>query len=669
MMALQTDVVYRYFLTDLLTNQVISEVPFKGVSFERVNKRAGSFSGSIPFIESTKGINLYEATMPGRTGLYVVRNNVCVWGGIVWTRSYDVATRNMTVDAAEFTSYLYHRQIWQTIQYGSEFYGVSSFNISGGVATVNTEVPHGFSSGDKVKITYTSPVVDGTHTITAVNTATSFTFSTSSANASATGIISGAVRSLVDNFDFARDLIYRMSTDLGGLGFANETIKPAKEIQVAIIAKARSGGVVTLTTSEDHDVVPGQEIQVLEVGSGLDGLFSVVEVPDARTIRYELNGPDVAQASLPGIRKINISTKSLTNFSATITLESNHGASEGNTVIVENVDSYFSGRLDTIFNGRFTITGTPTANSFTFYSGGILNVPTEGVAGGTATFGSKIIYGDYGSFTSNADIDIDFYSEPFGTVLSNYYQDTQVIRGFEQKTVGEILEAYSNTTLGGFDYRIDCDYDYDTAQFTRTLWLSLDTSPALSEDGTYTPKDLGAEERMFIYPGNIMTFTVDETAEDAATRFFVVGSIEDMTDEASQPYAGATAKDLLNNQNGRSWPLLDQVEKLDNIEDELSLYDYAVDFLYESRPPIGTYNVTVNGSLAPIIGSYFPGDWCTIAADDEFILQRLASDQEPLDDRLYRKINSIKVTVPDSPTFPETVDLELITDWKTQRNG
>jgi hypothetical protein len=668
-MALQTEVIYRYFLTDLLSNQVISEVPFKGVSFERANKRAGGFSGTIPFIEATKGIDLYEATMPGRTGLYVMRNNVCVWGGIVWGRSYDVASRNMTVDASEFISYLYHRQIWQTIQYGSEFIAIPSFTVVGGVATINTEIPHGFSAGDKVKITFTSPIVDGVHTVTNTPTSTSYQFSTTSANGSATGIISGACRGLVDNYDFARDLIFRMSTDLGGLGFPNEVIKPAKEIQVSIISKERSGNVVTLRTSADHDVIPGQEIQVVEVGSNLDGIFICTEVPNARTIKYELNGPDVAVTALPGIRTLNVSKKQLTNFDALLTLESPHQATVGDTVIITGIDSYLSGRLDTIFNGRFSITGTPSANSFTFKSGGILDVPSEDVRGGVATLGSKVIYGDYGSFTSNADIDIDFYSPPFGTVLSGFYQDTQIIRGFEQKTVGELLESYSNTTNGGFDYRIDCDYDFDTNQFTRTLWLSQE---AIINDTTQeiaTPQELGAENLVFIYPGNIINFSIEESAEDAATRFFVVGNIEDLTDDASQPYAGATAKNLLSNPNGRSWPLLDQVETLDKVEDEESLYTYALDYLNQSLPPIGTYSISVNGSLAPVVGTYFPGDWCTFTADDEFVMQRLASDQEPLDDRLYRKINTIKVNVPDSPTFPETVELELITDWKVQRDG
>ena len=668
-MALQTEVVYRYFLTDLLSNQVISEVPFKSVSYERANKRAGGFSGTIPFIEATKGIDLYEATMPGRTGLYVMRNNVCVWGGIVWSRSYDVASRNMSVDASEFISYLYHRQIWQTIQYGSEFIGIPSFTVSGGVATINTEIPHGFSAGDKVRITFTSPIVDGIHTVTSVPTATSYQFATTSANGSATGIISGACRGLVDNYDFARDLIFRMSTDLGGLGFPNEVIKPAKEIQVSIISKERSGNVVTLRTSVDHDVIPGQEIQVVEVGSNLDGIFVCTEVPNLRTIRYELNGPDVPVTAMPGVRTLNVSTKQLTNFTALLTLESPHQATVGNTVIVTGIDSYLSGRLDTIFNGRFVVTGTPSANSFTFRSSGILDVPSESARGGVATFGSKVIYGDYGSFTANADIDIDFYSPPFGTVLSGFYQDTQIIRGFEQKTVGELLEAYSNTTNGGFDYRIDCDYDFDTNQFTRTLWLSQEAVRDSATQNILTPQELGAENLLFIYPGNIINFSIDESAEDAATRFFVVGNIEDLTDDASQPYAGATAKNLLNNPNGRSWPLLDQVETLDKIEDEESLYNYALDYLNQSLPPIGTYSISVNGSLAPVVGTYFPGDWCTFTADDEFVLQRLASDQEPLDDRLYRKINTIKVNIPDSPTFPETVELELITDWKVQRDG
>ena len=144
----ESPVVYRYFLTNLLTNEVISEVPFKGVSFERMNRRAGKFDGQIAFIPETKGLNLYEATMPGRTGLYITRNSQVLWGGIIWSRTYDVATKTLSVSGAELISYFYHRQIWQTLVYGSEFTGITDYQVQNSVATINTEINHGFSVGD-----------------------------------------------------------------------------------------------------------------------------------------------------------------------------------------------------------------------------------------------------------------------------------------------------------------------------------------------------------------------------------------------------------------------------------------------------------------------------------------------------------------------------------------
>ena len=664
-MALLQDIQYRYFLTDLLSNQIISEVPFKGVSFERANRRAGSFSGTIPFLEATEGLNLYEATMPGRTGLYIMRNGVCVWGGIVWSRSYSVDSQELEVEGGEFLSYFYHRNIWQTIQYGSDFIGVAEYSVSGGVATVTTELPHGFTEGSTVRVTFTNPIVDGTHTVSSVPSATQFQFATDFADGSGFST-SGACRLLIDTYDLARDLVFRVSSDLGGLEFANEFIKPAREFQAPVTSYARSSNVVTLRTQEAHEVIPGQEIELFEIDNDIDGFYIASEVPDNRTIRFESFGSDISTTQLPGTRILNVVTKQLTNNVATITVDQAHGASIGQTVFLDGVDSFFTGILDQTFNGRFVITDIPTPTSFSFSSGGILNVAETTVAGGLARFGSKVVYGDYGSYTSNSSIGIDFEN----LEKSGYYQDTQIYRGFEQRTVGEILEEYSNTVDGGFEYRIDCDYSYDTASFTRTFrLLPIDLAEPPPPGDVYPVTAFGAEKVVFEYPGNIETFEIEETAEDSATRFFVVGNIEDLNNEASQPYAGTAALNLLNNSNGRSWPLLDQAEQLDRIENELTLHDYAQDYLYESLPPISTYSLTVNGSLSPEVGTFFPGDWCSIIIDDPFIQQRLASDQEPRDDVLVRKISSYKVSVPDSPSFPEMVDLEITTDWKVDQSG
>lgn len=132
--------VYRYYTADLLTNEILAEIPFRGVSYERAIKGAGSFAGSIPVIDATDNLDLYESTLPGKTALYVVRNGVCVWGGIIWTRSYNVVDRVLQINAAEFTSYFYHRRIWKTWnhQYGATVVvtdGVAEVTLNYGSST------------------------------------------------------------------------------------------------------------------------------------------------------------------------------------------------------------------------------------------------------------------------------------------------------------------------------------------------------------------------------------------------------------------------------------------------------------------------------------------------------------------------------------------------------
>lgn len=661
-----TSVVYRYFLTDLVSNQVIAEIPFSGVSYERAIRKAGSFSGKIASIEATKNFNLYEVTMPGRTGLYVMRNNVCVWGGMIWSREYNESSKELSIDASEFTSYLYHRHIWQTLIYGSEFIGISSFSIASGVATIITEEPHGFRVNDFVKITFTNPTVNGTHKVTAVNASNQFSFVVSAGNVISTPITSGAARKLVDTYDFVRDIIARLNNDLGGVNFANEVIQPAQTLEHSVISFSRENGRVTIKTLEEHSLVPGQEFELIEVNSNINGLHTVVEAPDSNTITFELFGSNIPLTTVSGIRTLYVTQRSLTNNVATITTHLPHGAQVGQKVFLSGIDSFFSERLDILFDGEVTIKTIPSSTTFTYDKASVLDYPSASVSGGTATLGSRINYGTYGPYTANSDLDIKVGTNK----TSGLYQDTQIIRGFELRSVGDILEDYSNN-LNGFEYRIDCDYDFTTASFTRTFTLlNIENPNEILESVDYTDEErLGYNETVFEYPGCISTFTLKESAEDAATRFFVEGDISDLSDAASQPYAAAADSVLLNNPEGRSWPLLDQVEVIKTTGDEDTLYSYAQEYLYEAKPPIGDIDITVNGSLTPVVGSYLPGDWCSLIIDDPFVLARLADDQEPRDDILVRKINSYKVSVPDTPAFPETVNLELITDWKVDQAG
>jgi hypothetical protein len=180
---------------------------------------------------------------------------------------------------------------------------------------------------------------------------------------------------------------------------------------------------------------------------------------------------------------------------------------------------------------------------------------------------------------------------------------------------------------------------------------------------------LGADQYVFEYPGNILDFKVDENAEDSATRMWVTGNNDGLDGEASQPYAAATSTDMLAN----GWPVLDLIDEKNDVETtiagEEALYDYAKEFLDEARPPEATFTIDVNGSINPVVGDYLPGDWCSIIIDDEFVRLRLGSDLEPRGDIIVRKIVGYKVSVPDTPTFPEKVSLELISEWKEDRKN
>jgi hypothetical protein len=148
---------YRFFTTNLLTNEILSEVPFSGVNYELSLVNAGQFSGTVPVDSESRKYDLYNSTMPGKTGLYILRNGVCVWGGIIWSRQYNLESRTLSVDASEFTSYLYHRTIWKT--FSTAFSGEMKVLTDPGAEatiTIATGVPYDILAGQAVRIVFAS---------------------------------------------------------------------------------------------------------------------------------------------------------------------------------------------------------------------------------------------------------------------------------------------------------------------------------------------------------------------------------------------------------------------------------------------------------------------------------------------------------------------------------
>ena len=793
---------YRYYTVDLLTNNVIAEIPFTGVSYSRALSKAGSFSGDIPMIDATSSFNLYETTMPGKTALYVLRNGVCVWGGIIWSRSYSPASKTLTIDGQEFISYLYHRAVWQTLYYGSEGVYCSKYQAGSGTATVLTDVDHGFAIGDRVRVASLNPAINGDHVITATPSLASFSFA-SAATLALSPSTTGLARTIVDSYEVVRDILGWLSDDFGDNQFINDEIKPASEIEYSVVNKTMTNGLATLTTSLPHDLIEGQLLQIIDVDAAIDGYRIITSIPTSTSFTFQVEGSsaNVASAATSGLSTYNVTAKAIVNnlYSVTNKLASNNIVTLTTNVAHNLVpgDEVSIALVDSNLNGTYTVLATPAANTFTYaktvtniastvvtggeasyktavlvtstnhglsarktivvdiddaaYDGvktvsstvdattlkftlfSTLTAATESVYGGTLKWGSRAVAGTYGSYSSNSSIGIDTTVDLSGKYLG---ATQQVFRGSELKYFGEILEDFAKN-IDGFEYRIDCDFSND--EFTRTFRFvpfipppqkinvvnkqltsniaTLTTEGAhglepneevviadvgLNFNGTYVVLSaptsntftyqsygnnvpstaclgsigsvhplsvLGADQYVFEYPGNILDFKVDENAEDSATRMWVSGNNDGLDGEASQPYAAATSTDMLAN----GWPVLDLIDEKNDVQTtiagEAALYDYAKEFLDEARPPEATFTIEVNGSINPVVGDYLPGDWCSIIIDDEFVRLRLGSDLEPRGDIIVRKIVGYKVSVPDTPTFPEKVSLELISEWKEDRKN
>jgi len=103
---------YRYLFADLLTNNLLGELPLTGVSFNQQLNQAGTFTGRLLLSGvNSAGLNVDNSTIPARCAIYVDRNGTLVWGGVIWGREYNSTSQTLTITAREFESYFERRRI------------------------------------------------------------------------------------------------------------------------------------------------------------------------------------------------------------------------------------------------------------------------------------------------------------------------------------------------------------------------------------------------------------------------------------------------------------------------------------------------------------------------------------------------------------------------------
>jgi len=115
----------RYIFGDVLTGEVIEEIPCYGVSIND-SLDGGEFRGN--FALDTTGKNnadLVAATIPGKTFVVVERNGVPIWGGLNWSRTYQSQAKTAQLYSKTMDQYLTKRFIDEDVS----FTGVDRRNI------------------------------------------------------------------------------------------------------------------------------------------------------------------------------------------------------------------------------------------------------------------------------------------------------------------------------------------------------------------------------------------------------------------------------------------------------------------------------------------------------------------------------------------------------------
>lgn len=103
---------YTYLIADLRSNLILGEVPLTGVQFSKALCDSGTLSASLHIgSKKVQALNPQDLTTPVIRVVYVLRGQNPVWGGIIWTRSYDSASRIIKIGAADWWSYFNHRKV------------------------------------------------------------------------------------------------------------------------------------------------------------------------------------------------------------------------------------------------------------------------------------------------------------------------------------------------------------------------------------------------------------------------------------------------------------------------------------------------------------------------------------------------------------------------------
>lgn len=141
--------VYRYFAHDLRTNTQLLELPLTGVRFGEILNGAGTFSATLQLAvpaatsattTSSAAEELTNASTPERTAIWIERDGVIIWGGIIWQRKRG-KSRPAELSGATFWSYFRRRNLFPEGGAGLVYTATDQHTIFRGLVTAAQNPP------------------------------------------------------------------------------------------------------------------------------------------------------------------------------------------------------------------------------------------------------------------------------------------------------------------------------------------------------------------------------------------------------------------------------------------------------------------------------------------------------------------------------------------------
>ena len=146
--------IFRVYAYDLNTNVLITELPASGLAFDSRLNDSGSISFTLPISrpDVASRVKPLMSYAGNPFAVYVDRNGVIVWGGIIWTWNYSRASGVLSLGGKEFLSYFAQRFI--AADYSSSTYPTTTLaaNVSAGGTALTVADNTNFVAGETVAI-------------------------------------------------------------------------------------------------------------------------------------------------------------------------------------------------------------------------------------------------------------------------------------------------------------------------------------------------------------------------------------------------------------------------------------------------------------------------------------------------------------------------------------